>query len=87
MWYNMLSWFLAKKGFIKNDDCPYVFIRKSKHDLCIIIVNIDDLNSIEKIEDINEGSPYLKIECKLKELDKTRYCIGLKPNHTVKSIL
>lgn len=28
MWYNRLSEFLEGKGFIKNDDCPCVFIKK-----------------------------------------------------------
>ena len=36
MWYNRLSEFLVQKGFIKNDDCPYVFIKKSEHGFCII---------------------------------------------------
>jgi hypothetical protein len=29
MWYNRLSNFLLDKGFLKNDDCPCVFIKKS----------------------------------------------------------
>lgn len=27
MWYNRLSDFLCKKGYINNEDCPCVFIR------------------------------------------------------------
>ena len=38
MWYNRLSEFLLQKGFIKNEDCPCVFIRKSEKGFCIISV-------------------------------------------------
>jgi len=29
MWYNRLSDFLLKKGYVNNDDCPCVFIKRS----------------------------------------------------------
>jgi hypothetical protein len=29
MWYNRLSEFLLKKGYVNNPDSPCVFIRKS----------------------------------------------------------
>ena len=29
MWYNHLSDFLCKKGYMNNEDCPSVFIRRS----------------------------------------------------------
>ena len=50
MWYNRLSEFLVQKGFIKNDDCPYVFIRKSQQGFYIISLYVDDLNIIETTE-------------------------------------
>jgi len=46
MWYNRLSNFLLDKGFLKNDDCPCVFIKKSEKGYCIISVYVDDLNII-----------------------------------------
>ena len=46
MWYNWLSEYLMKKGFMNNEDCPCVFIRKSNKGLCIISVYVDDLNII-----------------------------------------
>ena len=87
MWYNRLSEFLAGKGFIKNDDCPCVFIRKSEHGFCIISVYVDDLNIIGNTEDIKEASSYLKKEFEMKELGKTKYCIGLQLEHTPEGIL
>jgi hypothetical protein len=48
MWYNRLSEFLLRKGYTKNDDCPCVFIKRSKVGFCIISVYVDDLNIIGK---------------------------------------
>jgi hypothetical protein len=77
MWYNRLSEFLVRKGFIKNDYYPCVFIRKSKRGFYIISVYVDDLIIIGNTEDIKEASSYLKTEFEMKELGKTKYCIGL----------
>jgi hypothetical protein len=46
MWYNRLSEFLLRKGYTKNDDCPCVFIKRSKVGFCIISVYVDDLNNL-----------------------------------------
>jgi hypothetical protein len=66
MWYNRISDFLEEKGFQKNDDCPCVFIRKSKKGFCIILVYVDDLNIIGTTKDIEEASSYLKSEFEMK---------------------
>ena len=46
MWYNRLREFLLRKGYSNNDDCPCVFIKKSRTGFCIISVYVDDLNII-----------------------------------------
>jgi len=46
MWYNRLSNFLEEKGFLKHEDCPCVFIRKSDKCFYIVLVYVDDLNVI-----------------------------------------
>ena len=46
MWYNRLSDFLLKKGYVNNDDCPCVFIKRSQNGFCIILVYVNDLNII-----------------------------------------
>jgi hypothetical protein len=52
MWYNRLSEFLLRKGYTKNDDCPCVFIKRSKVEFCIISVYVDDHNIIGNKLDI-----------------------------------
>ena len=87
MWYNRLSEFLLQKGFIKNEDCPCVFIRKSEKGFCIISVYVDDLNIIGTTQDIEEATAYLKTEFEMKDLGKTTYCLGLQLEHTPEGLL
>jgi hypothetical protein len=77
MWYNRLSEFLLKKGYTNNPDSPCVFIRKSQKGFCIVSIYVDDLDTIEYAEDIEEASAYLKIEFEMKDLGETKFCLGL----------
>ena len=87
MWYNRLSEFLLKRGYVNNEDCPCVFIRKSQNGFCIISVYVDNLNIIGHIEDIEEASAYLKTEFEMKDMGKTRFCLGLQIEHLPQGIL
>jgi hypothetical protein len=87
MWYNRLSEFLLKKGFSNNDDCPCVFIKKSRTGFCIISVYVDDLNIIGNPKDIEEARKHLKTEFEMKDLGKTKYCLGLQLEHRPSGIL
>jgi hypothetical protein len=77
MWYNRLKELLLNKGYSNNDDCPCVFIRKSSTGFCIISVYVDDLNIIGHINDIDEAHNHLKKEFEIKDLGKTKFCLGL----------
>ena len=81
MWYNRLSECLSLKGYTKNDDCPCVFIKKSTSGFCIISVYVDDLNIIGNETDINEARHHLKTEFEMKDLGKTKFCLGLQLEH------
>ena len=81
MWYNRLSEFLSLKGYTKNDDCPCVFIKKSTSGFCIISVYVDDLNIIGNETYINEARHHLKTEFEMKDLGKTKFCLGLQLEH------
>jgi hypothetical protein len=77
MWFNRLSTFLLKRGYTNNDDCPCAFIKKSNDGFYIISVYVDDLNIIGTIRDIEEAMAYLKSEFDMKNLGKTKFCLGL----------
>jgi len=46
MWYNRLSEYLLKDGYVNNPICPCVFIKKTTTKVIIIAVYVDDLNII-----------------------------------------
>ena len=46
MWYNRLSEYLIKEGYINNPICPCVFIKKSESEFAIITVYVDYMNLI-----------------------------------------
>jgi len=81
MWFNRLSNFLLKRGYTNNDDYPCVFIKKSTDGFCIISVYVDDLNIIGTTRDIEEVLAYLKTEFEMKDLGKTKFCLGLQLEH------
>jgi hypothetical protein len=87
MWYNRLSEFLSKKGYTNNEDCPCVFIQRSPNGFCIISAYVDDLNIIGTHEEIEEASSYLKSEFEMKDLGKTKFCLGLQLEHFEGGIL
>ena len=81
MWFNRLSNFLLRRGYTNNDDCPFVFIKKSTYGFFIILVYVDDLNIIGTTRDIEEASAYIKTEFEMKDLGKTKFCLGLQLEH------
>jgi hypothetical protein len=87
MWYNCLKEFLLNKGYSNNDDCPCVFICKSSIGFCIILMYVDDLNIIGTELDINEACDHLKMEFEMKDLCKTKFCLGLQLEYLPTGIL
>jgi hypothetical protein len=77
MWYNQLKEFLLNKGYSNNDDCPWVFIKRSQTRFCVISVFVDDLNIIGLRRDIDEASNHLKTEFKMKDLEKNKVLFSL----------
>jgi hypothetical protein len=81
MWYNRLEEFVLKKSYSDNDDYPCVFIRKSSTGFYIISVYVDDLNIINTKLDTFEARDHLKTKFEIKDLDKTKFCLGLQLEH------
>jgi hypothetical protein len=87
MWYNRLKEFLLNKGYSNSDDCPCVFIKKSATGFCIISVYVDDLNNIDHTKNIDEARNHLKMEFEMKDLDRTKFWLGLQLEHLHTGIL
>jgi hypothetical protein len=64
-----------------------VFIRRSSIGFCIILVYVDDLNIIGHIKDIDEARNHLKTEFEIKDLGRTKFCLGLQLEHLQTGIL
>jgi len=79
--------YLLQKGYSNNDDCPCVFIKRSSTGFCIISVYVDDLNIIGNTQDIDEARKHLKTGFEMKDLGKTKFCLGLQVEHLHSGIL
>ena len=87
MWYNSLSEYLLKEGYVNNPICPCVFIKKSEIGFAIIVVYVDDLNLVGTPEELTKTAEYLKKEFEMKDLGKTKFCIGLQIEHFPNGVL
>ena len=87
MWYNRLSQYLLKEGYVNNSICPCVFIKKRENGFAIIAVYVDDLNLIGTLEELIKTTNYLKKEFEMKDLGKTRYCLGLQIKYCLNGVL
>ena len=81
MWYNRLSEYLLKEGFENNPICPCFFIKKSESRFAIIAVYVDDLNLVGTPEELTKTTNCLKNEFEMKDLSKTKFCLGLQIEH------
>jgi hypothetical protein len=61
MWYNRLSEYLIGMGYMNNDVCPYVIIKKTNSGFAIVAVYVDDMNLIGTPEEVQGTTALLKI--------------------------
>ena len=76
-----------KEGYKNDPICPCVFIKKSKIVFAIIAVYVNDMNLIETPEELSKTIEYLKKEFEVKDLGKTKLCLGLKLAHKANEII
>ncbi|KAJ9544183.1 hypothetical protein OSB04_023890 [Centaurea solstitialis] len=53
----------------------------------ITVVYVDDMNIIGTLDEIRDTTSYLKSEFEMKDLGKTRYCLGIELEHRACGIL
>ncbi|KAL0549821.1 hypothetical protein IC582_014310 [Cucumis melo] len=83
MWYNRLSKYLLKEGYQNNPICPCGTIGVGH---AIIAVYVDDLNIIGSPEELSKAIEYLKKKFEMKDLGKTKFCLGLQIEHLADEI-
>ncbi|KAM1175400.1 hypothetical protein COP2_028525 [Malus domestica] len=72
MWYNYVSEYLTSQGYVNNELCPCVFIKKSLSGFAIVVVHVEDMNLIETPEELARIAAHLKSEFEMKYLGKTQ---------------
>ncbi|KAM2549509.1 hypothetical protein TB1_013867 [Malus domestica] len=71
MWYNRLSEYLTRQGYVNNELWPCVFIKKSHSGFMIVAIYVDDINLIGTPAKLEEITVHLKSEFEMKDLRKT----------------
>ena len=88
MWYNRLSEYLVKEGYRNDPISPCIFIKKFENKgFVIIAVYVDDLNILGTSGEISQTVEYLKKEFEMKDLGKTKFCLGLQLEYINDGIL
>ena len=82
MWFKCLSAFLLKEGYKNDPISPCVFIKRSGSEFVIIVVYVDDLNIVGTPEELEKATSCLKEKFEMKDLGKTKFCLGLQIEHT-----
>jgi hypothetical protein len=67
-----------KEEFKNNQICPCVFIKRLEFGFAIVVVYVDDLNLVDTPEELTKTVNYLKNEFEMKDLGKTKFCLGLQ---------
>ena len=87
MWYNRLSDYLLKEGYVNNPLCICIFIKKLEIGFAIIAMYVDDLNLVGILEKLIRTTKYLKKEFEMKDLRKTKFCFNLQIEHFLTGVL
>ncbi|KAM1034466.1 hypothetical protein PS1_038150 [Malus domestica] len=87
MWYNRLSKYLISQGYVNNELCPCVFIKKSHSGFVIVAVFVNDMNLIETFKELKRTTAHLMSKFEMKDLGKTQYCLNLEIEHRSDGIL
>ena len=61
-------------------------LKISKSGFVIVLVYVDDLNIIENLEELIDTIKYLKNKFEMKDLGRTKFCLGLQIEHLSKGI-
>ena len=64
-----------------------MFIKKSEIGFAIIAVYADDMNLIGTPKELSKTVEYLKKEFEVKDLGKTKFCLGLELEHKANEII
>ncbi|KAM2133212.1 hypothetical protein ACFX1R_003337 [Malus domestica] len=74
--FEKLNMQLMDMGYVNNELCPCVFIKKSHSRFAIVTVYVDDMNLIGTPAELEEIATHLKSKFKMKDIGKTRIVLA-----------
>jgi len=86
MWYNCLSEYLLKEGYKNDHICPCTYMKRSENEFAIIVVYVDDINIVGTPNELKKEIDCLKKEFEMKDLGRTKFCLGLKIEYLNKGV-
>ena len=86
MWYNRLSEYLIKEGYTNDAICPCIFIKKTISEFVVFVFYVDDINLIRTPIELQKAIDYLKNKFEMKDLGRTKLCLGLQIEHLTNDI-
>ena len=81
MCYNLLSDYFIKEGYQNNNICLCVFIKSSTNEFVVVAIYVDNLNLIGILLEIASAASYLRKKFEMKDLGKTKFCLGIQIKH------
>ena len=81
MWYQRLTTFLEKQGFVYDMSNPCIYVLRDETGFVIIAIYVDDLNLIGTSEAVSKAKKMLSKEFEMKDLGKLSHCLGLQVEH------
>jgi len=59
-WHNRLIEYLLKEGYRNDSICSCTYMKRSKNEFVIIIVYVDDINTVGTPNELTKAIDYLK---------------------------
>ena len=78
MWCNCLIEYFLKEGHKNDPICPCIYMKRSENEFSIIVVYVDDINIVGTPNERTTTIVCLKKEYKMKDLGRTKFCLGLQ---------
>ena len=78
--------YLIKEGSTNNAIFSCVFIKKTISKFVVLVVYVDDINLIGTLIELQKTIDYLKNEFEMKDLGRTKLCLGLQIEHLTNGI-
>ena len=86
MWCNCLIEYFLKEGHKNDPICPCIYMKRSENEFSIIVVYVDDINIVGTPNERTTTIVCLKKEYKMKDLGRTKFCLGLQIDYLNKGV-